>query len=197
MTVELKPTKLNPIVVESATAFNAHHAYVWAEGSDELVEDLGGTHSAKTWAEIAEQAASSLDTSNFMEKNGGTFTGDVTLADGVSLKTHVGKIHDVNDNIVVGGKNNDYGLYIATDGTAAALVGNNTIKDIITSSDVTSTYSSSGIDPVNGTAVASAIANKVSSTDVETIVKCTQAEYDALVSAGTVSATTLYGIIPS
>lgn len=39
--------------------------------------------------------------------------------------------------------------------------------------------------------------NLVRSNDVFNIVKCTQEEYDALVSAGTVSQTTLYGIIPS
>lgn len=181
------PINIGPI---PASAKNAEEARIWAEGTDQEVVALGGEHSAKGWAE-------EIDLTNYMPKSGGTFTGDVTLANGVSIKTNVGRIHDVNDNIVVGGKDTDYGLYVAPDGTAAALVGNGTLKDIITSGDVTSTYSSSGTYPVNGTAVASAIANKVSSTDVATIVKCTQAEYDALVLAGTVSATTLYCIIPS
>ncbi len=92
-----------------------------------------------------------------MDKSGGTFTGDVTLAQWVSLKTQVGELHDINDNIVLGGKGTNYGLYVAPDGTSAALVGNNSLKDIITTEDVKSTYSASGTDPVNGVAVASAL----------------------------------------
>lgn len=45
---------LTEILAASTYASNAH---TWAEGSDVDVEALGGTHSSKKWAEIAEQAA--------------------------------------------------------------------------------------------------------------------------------------------
>lgn len=121
----------------------------------------GGSSGGGAWGSITgnieNQADLQEEFATKMDKSGGTFTGDITLAEGVSLKTQVGEIHDVNDNIVVGGKDTNYGLYVAPDGTAAALVGNNSLKDIITTADVKSTYSASGTDPVNGVAVASAL----------------------------------------
>lgn len=39
-----------------AASTHAEHAEIWAEGSDEDVAALGGTHSAKGWAELAGQA---------------------------------------------------------------------------------------------------------------------------------------------
>lgn len=52
-------------VVDNITAINdaptyANNAYVWAEGIDADVQDLGGTHSSKGWAQIAEAAASGV-----------------------------------------------------------------------------------------------------------------------------------------
>lgn len=125
---------------------------------------IGGGSGGGSWGSITgdiqdqEDLQAEFDTK--MDKSGGTFTGDVTLSQGVSLKTQVGELHDVNDNIVLGGKDTNYGLYVAPDGTAAALVGNNSLKDIITTADVKSTYSASGTDPVNGQAVSSAISTK-------------------------------------
>lgn len=40
-----------------AASTHAEHAETWAEGSDEDVAVLGGTHSAKGWAQVAEEAA--------------------------------------------------------------------------------------------------------------------------------------------
>lgn len=48
--VRVVPTPINPIQVKGAIAFSAEHSRVWAEGSDEEVEKLGGEHSAKGWA---------------------------------------------------------------------------------------------------------------------------------------------------
>ncbi len=45
------PTPINPVQIKGAIAFNAEHARIWAEGTDEQVEELGGEHSAKGWAE--------------------------------------------------------------------------------------------------------------------------------------------------
>ena len=38
-----------------ASAQNAAKARIWAEGTDEEVESLGGEHSAKGWAEYVEE----------------------------------------------------------------------------------------------------------------------------------------------
>lgn len=45
------PTPINPVQIKGAIAYSAEHARIWAEGSDEQVEELGGEHSAKGWAE--------------------------------------------------------------------------------------------------------------------------------------------------
>lgn len=49
--VSVKPTPVNPVVIKGAIAFSAEHARIWAEGTDGEVEQLGGEHSAKGWAE--------------------------------------------------------------------------------------------------------------------------------------------------
>lgn len=196
MTVKVKPTTVNPVVVESATAFNAHHAYVWAEGTDEQVEDLGGGHSAKKWAELAEQAASSLDTSNFMEKTGGTFTGDVTFGNGAAVKFPDYKISENSAGNAFIGDNSGNGLVLLPNGEGAALFTSNgtSYTELITGKDVKSVYSSSGVYPLNGVAVASAISGMVKSTNITNILSITSAGYDELTSAGTVDANTLYVI---
>ncbi len=58
MSVKVVETTVNPVVVQSATAFNAAHAQIWAEGTDPQVEKLGGVHSAKGWAEVASHLSS-------------------------------------------------------------------------------------------------------------------------------------------
>lgn len=50
--VSVKPTPVNPVVIKGAIAFSAEHARIWAEGTDGEVEQLGGEHSAKGWAEV-------------------------------------------------------------------------------------------------------------------------------------------------
>ena len=121
----------------------------------------GGGGGSSEWGQITGTLSDQTDLQDAlnakMNTSGGTFTGNVDLASGVSLNTQVGQIHDVNGNVVLGGKGTNYGLYVAPDGTAAALVGNGTLKDIVTTADVKSTYSATGTDPVNGTAVASAL----------------------------------------
>lgn len=51
--VNIQPTKINPIEIKGGIAFSAEHSRIWAEGTDEEVEKLGGEHSAKTWSEIS------------------------------------------------------------------------------------------------------------------------------------------------
>lgn len=50
------PTPINPVNIKGAIAFSAEHARIWAEGSDAQVEELGGEHSAKGWAEATGEA---------------------------------------------------------------------------------------------------------------------------------------------
>lgn len=112
------------------------------------------------WGNISGTLSDQTDLQNAlnakMDKAGGTFTGDVTLGSSVSLKTTNGQLHEVNNKIVLG-DNSDNGLYVNPNGQTAALINGNTVKNIITSADVKSTYSSTGVDPVNGTAVNSAL----------------------------------------
>lgn len=49
------PINIGPI---SASQDNAEKSHIWAEGTDSQVEELGGEHSAKEWAEIAEKSVS-------------------------------------------------------------------------------------------------------------------------------------------
>lgn len=49
--IRLVPTPVNPVEIKGAIAFSANHARIWAEGTDEEVQALGGEHSAKVWAQ--------------------------------------------------------------------------------------------------------------------------------------------------
>lgn len=51
LNVRVKP--VNPIEIKGAIAFSAEHARIWAEGTDQEVERLGGEHSAKGWTDVA------------------------------------------------------------------------------------------------------------------------------------------------
>lgn len=51
--IKVKATPINPVVIKGAIAFSAEHARIWAEGTDEEVEKLGGEHSSKGWADSA------------------------------------------------------------------------------------------------------------------------------------------------
>lgn len=54
---------------------SAENAEIWAEGTDEEVQELGGTHSAKVWAENVAQ-----DLTTKVNKSGDTMTGNLTIA---------------------------------------------------------------------------------------------------------------------
>lgn len=51
--IKVKATPINHVVIKGAIAFSAEHARIWAEGTDEEVEQLGGEHSAKGWSDSA------------------------------------------------------------------------------------------------------------------------------------------------
>lgn len=71
LTTELTAIYNNLTQILAAPVY-ADHAQKWAEGSDADVAPLGGTHSAKGWAEIAEEAAHSIP----------DFTGATSSTDG-------------------------------------------------------------------------------------------------------------------
>lgn len=48
--IKVKATPINKLEIKGAIAFSAENARIWAEGTDEEVEKLGGEHSAKGWA---------------------------------------------------------------------------------------------------------------------------------------------------
>ena len=165
---------------------------------------VGGGSGVTKWGDIEGTLSDQTDLQNAlnakMNTSGGTFAGDVTLASGVSLNTQVGQIHDVNDNVVLGGKGTNYGLYVSPDGTAAALVGNGTLKDIVTTADVKSTYSATGTDPVNGTAVASAISTKqdtLSQTQLATVNSGIDSTKVGQIATNTSNISTIEGKIPA
>ena len=59
LTTELTAIYNNLTQILAAPTY-ADHAQKWAEGSDADVSPLGGTHSAKGWAQVAQQAASQV-----------------------------------------------------------------------------------------------------------------------------------------
>lgn len=59
LTTELTAIYNNLTEILAASTY-ANNAQTWAEGADTAVEALGGTHSAKRWAEIAEQTVSQV-----------------------------------------------------------------------------------------------------------------------------------------
>ena len=178
MAVKVEPTPINPVQIKGAIAFSAEHSKVWAEGTDEQVEALGGTHSAKGWAEDNKSytdseitAHNSSNTAHIdirttansaMPKAGGTFTGDVTISSGKKLVFPHYEIGENSAQNAIIGDGNGNGLVVLPNGQGAALFKNNgsSYTELITGNDVKSTYSSTGLDPVNGTAVASAISGK-------------------------------------
>ena len=139
---------------------------------EQKVKTLENELSAETSQRMSADSMLLSETNSKMPLSGGAFTGDVTINSGVSLKTQNGRIHEVDNKIVIGDKSSDKGLHVSPNGETAALVGN-TVKNILTNNDVTSTYSPSGVSPVNGQAVSSAISTKqdtlVSGTNIKTI----------------------------
>jgi hypothetical protein len=71
-------------VVNNMTAINnaptyANNSKIWAEGLDGEVAPLGGTHSSKGWAEIAEQAASGVQNPANRDLSNLTNTGQMII----------------------------------------------------------------------------------------------------------------------
>lgn len=106
--------KLNTdIALENAniSEINSLNAEIWAEGTDEEVQALGGVHSAKTWAEIG-GSSPDIDTTNLVTKDG---TETISGA-----KTFSGSVHFV-------GSGDTNALYIALNTRMNVEKTNNTV----------------------------------------------------------------------
>lgn len=105
---------------------------------------------------ISTATQSALNTK--MPLAGGTFTGNVAFANGTKIEFPTFDIYNDDGLAIIEG---NYGLRVdTTSGLGAVLKTVNGIEKILTDKDVKSTYSATGTDPVNGTAVASAISTK-------------------------------------
>lgn len=105
---------------------------------------------------LADEAGLALKVS----KSGDTMTGDLTLSSGVSINTPHTRLHEVNDNLVLGNPSNNYGLYVAPDGFGAAFVSSQGLADVLKSTDLRNTYDPNSTYPITGKGVSSAISSK-------------------------------------
>ena len=120
----------------------------------EIVVSVGGGGRAE-WGYIGGDISDQEDLQEALNakvnKSGDTMTGPLSFSDfSISSDDGLAKIEGTQ-----------YGLRVdTTTGLGAALLTANGLGDVLTSLNVQSTYSSTGMDPVNGTAVASAISGK-------------------------------------
>ena len=104
---------------------------------------------------LADEAGLSLKVS----KSGDTMTGDLVMSEGTEIAMSDGSLKSHDGMLGLEGEN--YWLRVdTTSGLGAAIKTVNGIGEVLTTLDVKSTYSASGMDPVNGIAVASAISGK-------------------------------------
>jgi hypothetical protein len=140
------------------TALDAHIADV--NNPHEVTKTQVGLgnvdNTADTDKPISTATQSALNTK--MPLAGGTFTGNVAFANGTKIEFPTFDIYNDDGLAIIEGT---YGLRVdTTSGLGAVLKTVNGIEKILTDKDVKSTYSATGTDPVNGTAVASAISTK-------------------------------------
>lgn len=121
----------------------------------EINVNLGGGGGRAEWGYIGGNIEDQEDLQEALaakvSKSGDTMTGPLSFGDfSISSDDGLAKIEGTQ-----------YGLRVdTTSGLGAALLTANGLGDVLTSLNVQSTYSSTGMDPVNGTAVASAISTK-------------------------------------
>lgn len=94
-----------------------------------------------------------------VSKTGDSMSGDLVMGEGTQITMSDGAITS-NDGML-GLEGSEYWLRVdTTSGLGAAIKSTKGIGDVLTALDVKSTYSASGMDPVNGQAVAQAISGK-------------------------------------
>lgn len=101
---------------------------------------------------------------NAMPKSGGTFTGSVSMANGTSINFPHYKIGENGSGNAIIGDNNGNGLVVLPNGEGAALFtnGGSEYSELVRFKDVKSTYSPSSTYPMDGVAVAQAVAGEAS-----------------------------------
>ena len=97
-----------------------------------------------------------------VSKSGDTMTGNLTMANGTSIVFPNSIIKENQAGNPIIGDGNGNGMVILADGHGAAFFtnGGSSYTEVVSQKDVKSTYSPTGTNPVNGTAVASAISTK-------------------------------------
>lgn len=129
---------------------------------------------------------------------GGTFTGNVAFADGTKIEFPTFDIYNDDGLAIIEGT---YGLRVdTTSGLGAVLKTVNGIEKILTDKDVKSTYSATGTDPVNGTAVASAISTKqdnLTTSQLDAVNSGIDSAKVAQISTNKTDISTINGKIPS
>lgn len=128
-------------VVNNMTAINnaptyANKSKIWAEGLDGEVTPLGGTHSAKKWAEIAEQAASGVQNPANRDLSNLTNTGQMIIDSQNGTISNC--ILEIPQNIKASIENN---IVTVKSGTTAVLTGS-TYATVTLSQDVSVDLSS-------------------------------------------------------
>lgn len=105
---------------------------------------------------LADEAGLALKVS----KSGDTMTGNLVLSSGVGIETTNAKIHEVNNKLVLGNKDNSYGLYVNPNGTGAAFVSSQGNADVLKSTDLRNTFDPNSTYPITGQGVSQAISSK-------------------------------------
>ena len=125
------------------------------QGSPVTIDIAVGNANTSVWGQITGDIEDQTDLQESLagkvSKSGDTMTGPLSFGDfSISSDDGLAKIEGAQ-----------YGLRIdTTSGLGAALYTANGVGNVLSTLDVKSTYSSTGTDPVNGTAVASAISTK-------------------------------------
>lgn len=103
--------------------------------------------------------ATTAGLSQKVSKSGDTMSGNLVMEQGTQITMTDGALK--SDDGMLGLEGPNYWLRVdTTSGLGAAIKSTKGVGDILTALDVKSTYSASGMDPVNGQAVANAISSK-------------------------------------
>lgn len=133
------------------TALDAHIADI--DNPHEVTKAQVGLENVDNTSDLNKPISTATQTAlnGKVNKSGDTMTGPLSFGDfSISSEDGMAKIEGTQ-----------YGLRVdTTSGLGAALLTANGLGDVLTSLNVQSTYSATGMDPVNGTAVASAISTK-------------------------------------
>ena len=111
---------------ETAAADSERYAEIWAEGTDEEVHAIGGTHSSKVWSEISAGGGANVDLSNLSATGEKHFLNKTQITNGI---LSVEKLVNVAPSL-------DDGRLILKQGSIVYVSTNGTFEEVTISSDV-------------------------------------------------------------